>query len=1159
MSDMASRLTAALADRYRIERELGQGGMATVYLATDLRHQRHVAIKVVRSEISAGMGSERFLREIRLAARLHHPNILPLYDSGDANGELYYVMPVAEGESLRDRIIREKCLPVSDAVRLAGEVAGALDYAHRHEVVHRDIKPENILLHEGHALITDFGIGKALTTAATGATLTQLGLVVGTPAYMSPEQAGGEPNLDGRTDLYSLGCVLYEMLAGEPPFTGNTVPAVIAKRFKETPPDATVSRPSVPRAVAEVARKLMAMDPAERYPTGAQAVEALTRSITPPSGTAAFERPAERSGSRIPWIAVLPFSSRETDLADLAEGLTEEITTGLSRFPMIQVVSWQSAQRAATGADLREAGKTLGARYLVDGSIRKSGRQIRVNVQLVDGATGASLWAEVFDRDLEKQTPFGLQDDLADRIVVTVADPFGVLVRAMAATLKDRSFDELTASELVIRAWAYSYQLGPEEHARLRDAFERALEREPDHAEAWACLADLYWEEQLHGMNIRPDSLGRARRAAQRAVECDPASQFGWAQVALVQYFSGDVATSRQTAERAIALNPRNGATSAILAMALAFGGQWDRGHQLIRRLMDLNPHHAGWYHFVPFHYHFRKGEFEAALATAKRINMPQLPWTFTTLALAAAELGRWDEVEGALDELRRRFPPVLEIRDSLPASGWFKDQEVIALETRSWRKVLAGPPRTPANQVQSIAVLPFANMSPEANDAYFADGITEEIINALAQVPGLNVAARTSCFAFKGKNEDLRVVGDKLGVQHVLEGSVRKAGSRVRVTAQLIKAADGYHLWSERYDRELVDIFALQDEIANGIATKLSLALHPARQPGESPAKVRNVEAYELLLKGRALLWQRGRAILDALPCLERAGKLDPDLVDAHALLGDAYRLKWLYGMAPARETVPQALAAIHRALGLDPENPQALSALANIKAVHDLDREGCIATSDRALRRDPRFVQAHCERAVWLAILGQATPEILDESLRTVRTARELDPLNSWAAAIEAFVLLSAQRNEEAVDRSRQAIALDPDAFTGRWTLVWSLSAIGADEEALAVAGETLPMSGRNPRILTEVAAIHARRGERDAVREIQAELRQRAESGYIEHSVLGCVSAAAGNLDEARVLVARGIAEHEPYFQFAKSPAWAAFRADPDGRAMLEQVGF
>jgi eukaryotic-like serine/threonine-protein kinase len=255
MSSSMGRLAAGLAGRYRIERELGAGGMATVYLAHDLRHQRAVAVKVVRDELAAGMGGDRFLREIRIAASLHHPNILPLYDSGEADGQLYYVMPVAGGESLRERLEAHGALPVPVAVRLAAEVAAALDYAHRHGVMHRDIKPENILLHEGHALITDFGIGKALSTATETTALTQLGVAIGSPAYMSPEQAAGETDLDGRSDLYSLGCVLYEMLTGAPPFTGPTVAAVIAQRFIGPPPDVAATRSEVPAAVCAAARR----------------------------------------------------------------------------------------------------------------------------------------------------------------------------------------------------------------------------------------------------------------------------------------------------------------------------------------------------------------------------------------------------------------------------------------------------------------------------------------------------------------------------------------------------------------------------------------------------------------------------------------------------------------------------------------------------------------------------------------------------------------------------------------------------------------------------------------------------------------------------------------------------------------------------------------
>jgi serine/threonine-protein kinase len=483
---------------------------------------------------------------------------------------------------------------------------------------------------------------------------------------------------------------------------------------------------------------------------------------------------------------------------------------------------------------------------------------------------------------------------------------------------------------------------------------------------------------------------------------------------------------------------------------------------------------------------------------------------------------------------------------DARIASG---AQVVAALQSRD------APPPVRARAEQSVAVLPFANMSASVDDAYFADGITEEIINVLAHLDGLHVAARTSCFAFKGKDEDLRVVGEKLGVRHVLEGSVRKAGPRLRITAQLNDASDGYHLWSERYDRELVDVFALQDEIANAIAAKLRLSLL-ARPDGAARAGPRNVEAYELLLKGRALLGQRGRAILDALPCFERAVQLDPELADAHGLLGDAYRLMWIYGMGPARETVPRA---VERALALEPEQPQALATLANIRSVHDVDIEACLAISDSVLARTPLHVQTLCERGLVVALRADSSPQRLAQALHHLRTARRADPLNAWAAALESISLACVGLLDEAVREARHAVALDGHAFTGRWALVWGLSALGRDEEALEVARETLPMSGRHPLVLAEMATIHARRGDTSAATAILDELRGRAATGYVEWSVLGAVAAAVGSADEARALVARGIAEHEVYWQFAKSPAWTPFRVDPEGEAMLRAVGY
>ena len=400
-------------------------------------------------------------------------------------------------------------------------------------------------------------------------------------------------------------------------------------------------------------------------------------------------------------------------------------------------------------------------------------------------------------------------------------------------------------------------------------------------------------------------------------------------------------------------------------------------------------------------------------------------------------------------------------------------------------------------------------------------------------------------------------MVGEKLGVQHVLEGSVRKAGSRVRITAQLISAADGYHLWSERYDRELTDIFAVQDELANAIAAKLQVSLLPQNDTRRDGP--RNLEAYQLMLKGRALLWQRGRAILDAIPVLEQAVALDPLLSEAHALLGDALRSKWIYGMASSADTIPRALAALDRALALDPDQPQALAALANIRAVHDTNWEESRRWSDRVLARNPLDVQGVCERAIWLALRRDTPAAVNDSALAQVRAARRADPLNSWAAAIESMVLGAHERYAEALPVARESVALDAGAFSGRWGLVWILGAMGDGEGAIAAAQDALAMSGRNPRVLAELAAIYARRGEQDAVRKILDELTARAESGFIETSLIGCVTAAAGDLPKARALVARGSAQHEAYVAFARWAAWGPFRADSEGAAMLAAIGY
>ncbi len=309
-AEQLDRLKTALADRYQIERELGRGGMATVYLAEDLKHHRPVAVKVLRPELAAAIGPERFVREIHLTASLDHPHILPLLDSGEADGFLFYVMPYVEGESLRDRLNRETPLPIDEAIQITREVADALDFAHRHDVIHRDIKPENVLLGAGHARVADFGIARAIG-AAGAERLTETGIAVGTPAYMSPEQASGDHRIDGRTDIYALGCVLYEMLSGDAPYMASTPQAVLAKKLSEPTPRISVVRETVPAAVEAALTKVLAKTPVDRYTTAKQFAQALTMpgngiAPAPSAPTAAYEEPrrAEAVGAvNLRWFA----------------------------------------------------------------------------------------------------------------------------------------------------------------------------------------------------------------------------------------------------------------------------------------------------------------------------------------------------------------------------------------------------------------------------------------------------------------------------------------------------------------------------------------------------------------------------------------------------------------------------------------------------------------------------------------------------------------------------------------------------------------------------------------------------------------------------------------------------------------------------------------
>lgn len=667
-----------IGDRYSLLAELGRGGMAVVHRGRDARHGRDVAVKIMLPAVRESIGAERFLREIETAARLQHPHIVPVFDSGSSAGQLYFVMPLIEGESLRAKLTRERRLDIDEAVRFVREIADALEYAHSEGVVHRDIKPENIMISRGHALLVDFGIARATSVDQNTGAMTQVGMVLGTPSYISPEAAAGSSDAGPPSDVYSLGSLLFELLAGAPPFTGATNQEILAKRFTSSAPRVRSRRPDVNAAVDDAIAQALEREP-HRRPT----VRAFSDAL---AGTQSFRYAAlQPAGDRS--IVVLPFDNLSPDPNDayLAAGLTEELIADLSRVTALRVIARNSAMAVTERTrDLKEVARILDVRYLLEGSVRRAGSQLRITAQLIDGTTDAHLWAEKYGGTMDDV--FEVQERISKAIVQELR---ARLTEGEKAHLAVPVTDAETY-ELYLRA---RHMLG-QSLLRLPEAtalLEEVMRRDPTFVPAYCalgaplvlCALFNYMEPKAVWMRIQDlankalavnprsgqaielqaavaiyrdwDWQG-ARRLYDQARELEPGAGFDRFLYSFFLAFQGDVIGALAVAREGRRLDPLNVVGLLFESVMLAYNHDLDSSLPLAQRPIELDPQFPEGYHITGYIRLARK-EFEDAernLRTAVELSR-RAAWPLAKLGCALVGLGRTAEARVLLDELEQR------------------------------------------------------------------------------------------------------------------------------------------------------------------------------------------------------------------------------------------------------------------------------------------------------------------------------------------------------------------------------------------------------------------------------------------------------------------------------------------------------------------------
>jgi serine/threonine-protein kinase len=1251
--------------RYHLRRELARGGQGVVSVAWDAHLGREVAFKQLLGPARASedgtlsAAEARFVREARITAQLDHPGIAPLYEVGlRADGSLYATQRLVKGRTLRAALAG--CATLEDRLRLLPalrSVCQTVAFAHRRGVIHRDLKPDNVMvLESGEAVVLDWGLGRtgeeALTLAGPGAAVDSLmegaaertlaGTLLGTPAYMSPEQASGDGvAVDARTDVWSLGVMLFEVLAGRRPFEGTSSAELLRSVQVSRPPPVRALCPGAPEALASLAERALRRRPEER-PRDAAAFSAeleaaaagLARRGLPPWGWVAaalvvvgLGAAAALLASRQPGpapaepaaeasIAVLPFEdlSPEHDQGAFSDGVAEEILGALSRVDGLKVAGRASSfYLRGKGVEPRELAARLGVQHLLEGTVRRAGSRLRLSAELLRAADGARVWSQTFDREVSEV--FAVQEEIARAVA-------GALELKLAPGKPLQSPGRRTTNPGVYTEYQLGRQLygqfSEDSIRRSAEAFRRALALDPDYAPALAGLSMAL--DALQNQLTPRDERGRLRRdaleAANRAVAVAPELADGYLARALLPDVNGwDWTQALADARRAVALGPRSAEAHRALGAVLSEvgrasdgipeaqlateldplssrmwnmlgwlaveAGQSELGHRALGRALEISPEniYAGGNLARLL---VLEGKPEEALASIERSRGKEV-FRLMYPAMALHALGHRRESEAALRALVERHGAEWPLRvaevhafrgerdrafewldralrqgDSMLRyfgydpffQGLRADPRHAALLHALRLDALEGAGAAAAPVTPSIAVLPFVDLSPGHDQGYFSEGVAEEILTALVRVEGLRVPGRASSFRFKGTALAPGEVARQLGVGHLLEGSVRRAGGQLRVSAEVVRAEDGALVWRQTFDRSASDVFKVQDEIAAAVVSALRVRLlAPADASASGEGATSSVEAYSQYLLGRQLFHLGSpESYRGAVAAYRKALERDDRFAPAWAGLAIAanYASNFAEGGAEFSDRQRLSREAGERAVALAPELPEALAARGYVRAMVEYDWSGAEADLRRAIELRPRDAELH--RLITFVYFPRAR---VAEALEEAREATLLDPGSPLAWNSLGLVRIDAGQYAEARSALEEALRLSPDQSFAALNLVKALILEGRSEQALNAARRAL---APRRRLSGSALALHALGRDAEA-RQALAELEQ--GFGATSPYQIALVHISLGDLAQGLDWLERALATHdrELAIQVSVDPFLRPIRGEARYRALLQ----